>query len=57
MKMIAHQAVSMNGPLGFQAALAQGDQELLAIHVVLENVLALVPAIHHVIHRAGVLNP
>jgi hypothetical protein len=45
----------MHLPVGFVARLAQGGQQSPAIFVVLENVLALVPAIHDVIDRSRIL--
>jgi hypothetical protein len=41
--MIAHQAIRMHLPLGLGASLAQRGQELLAVVVVPEDILALIP--------------
>jgi hypothetical protein len=42
MEVIAHQAIRMHLPLGFGASLDQRGQELLAVFVVPEDILALV---------------
>jgi hypothetical protein len=51
MKMIAHQTVGADLRVGLPAGLAQSPKELFAIFVILEDALALVPAIDDVIHR------
>ena len=56
MKVIAHQAIRMHLPVGLAASLPQRAQEPLAICVVLADILALVPAVHHVIHRPRILD-
>ena len=43
-------------PLGLDASLAQRGHELLAVLVVPEDILALVPTVHDVIHGPGILN-
>lgn len=52
--MIAHEAKGMNLPGGLTARLSQGFEEILPVDVVEEDVIALVPPAHHVIHRARV---
>ena len=56
MKMIAHQAVRVHLPLRFVTSLAQRGQELLAVLVVPEDILALVPTVHDVVHCPGIFN-
>ena len=46
----------MNLPLSLTASLAQRGQKPLAVFVVPENILTLVPAVHDVISRRRVLN-
>src|ERR1022692_4224230 len=43
-------------PRGFGASLAQRGHELLPVVVVPEDILALVPTVHDVIHGPGILN-
>ena len=54
--MVAHQALGMYLPAGFQARLGQGLQKTLPVLVVLEDVLPPVTTVQYVIHRAGILN-
>ena len=56
MKVIAHETICVNLPFCFAAALTQGAQKFFPILVVSKNILALISAIHHVIHRPGILN-
>ena len=46
----------MHLPLRFAASLAQRGKELLAVVVIPEDILALVPSIHDMIHGPGILN-
>lgn len=55
MKMIPHQAIGMNLPIGLGAGFAQGGDETLAVPVVLEDRLAMIAPIHDMIDRAGIL--
>ena len=55
MEVMAHQAIGMELPLGLAAGLAQRGQKLLAVFVVPEDVLTLVPTVHHVIHGPRIL--
>ena len=55
-EMVSHQAVRMHLPLGLGASLTQRGEELLAVVVVLEDILTLVPTVHDVIHGPGILN-
>jgi len=43
-------------PLGLAASLTQRRQELLPVLVVPENLLPLIPAIHHVANRSRILH-
>ena len=56
MEMIAHQAIGVHLPLGFQANLAQRREKPLAVLVVPEDSLPLVPATQDVINRSGILD-
>jgi hypothetical protein len=49
MKMIGHQAISVNLPIGFLACLGQGSDEVLSINIILENVLPPISLAHDVI--------
>ena len=53
--VIAHQAIRMHLPLRLAASLAQRGQKPLAVFIVPEDILTLVPAVHHVIHRPRIL--
>ena len=54
---IEHQAIRVNLPLRLGADFAQGGDEPLSVKVILKNPLTPIPAIHHMINRAGILNP
>ena len=56
MKMVGHEAVSVDLPGGFMAGLSEGFEEILAIHIIEENILAAVAAAHDVINRAWIFN-
>lgn len=56
MKMIGHQAIRMDFPAGLAASLAKGFQPQLAILVILEDGLAAVAAVHHVVKCARIFN-
>ncbi len=56
MNMIGHQAIGMHLPKRLLAGFAQGPQKILVIRLALENRLAAVAAIHHVVDCAGILN-
>ncbi len=56
MKMIRHEDVGVNLPARLGANLAQRLDEALTIHVIHEDQLAPVAAIHAVINRAGILD-
>jgi hypothetical protein len=49
MKVIAHQAVSVNLKFRLQASFRQGLQEILPVHIVQEDSFSSIPATHHVI--------
>jgi hypothetical protein len=46
----------MHLPLRLAASLPQRGKKPLAVLIVPEDILALVPAIHHVIYRPRILN-
>jgi hypothetical protein len=56
MKMIVHQAIRMNLPVGLGATLAEGIQKELTILFVLENGLLMVASIHHMINCAFIFH-
>jgi hypothetical protein len=56
MKVMPHQTIGVNQPAGFRARLGQRGDKRLPILVVAEDRLPPVPAIQHVINRAGILN-
>jgi hypothetical protein len=56
MDMSAHQAIRLHWPLRFGASLAQRGQELLAVFVVPEDILTLIPTVHDVIHGPRILH-
>ncbi len=56
MEMIAHQTIRMRLPLGLAARLAQGGKKSLAVLVIPEDILTLIPAVHDVIHGPRILN-
>jgi hypothetical protein len=51
MIVVAHQAIGMRLPAGPLAGLSQGLYEVVPIHVIEENVVALIATAHDVIHR------
>ena len=53
MKIISHQAPSVNRPVGFGAGFGEGRQKAPPIQVVVVNRLAPVPAIHDMVNRPG----
>jgi hypothetical protein len=55
-KMVAHQAIRMHLPSRLLACLRQRFEEVLAVHIIDENVLPAVSTIHHVIDRARKLH-
>ena len=56
MKMVAHQAARMHLPLSLCTSPCKRAQKSLVVLVILENVLALVASIEHLIHRAGIFD-
>ena len=54
MKVIGHEAVGMHFPVGLRPGLREGFEKEFAILVGAKYVVALVAAIHDVIHRAGI---
>jgi hypothetical protein len=47
MKMIVHQAIRVNLPIGFAAGFAQGFNETTAIYIIAEDCLTPITTIHH----------
>jgi hypothetical protein len=56
MIMVLHQAEGMHPPVRFLASLRKGLDEFMPIHVVQEDIIALVPTAHHVIQGTGILH-
>jgi hypothetical protein len=56
MIVVAHQAIGMRLPAGPLAGLSQRLYEVMPIHVIEENVVALIATAHDVIHRSGILH-
>jgi hypothetical protein len=56
MKMVSHEAIGMDLPLGLGACLSQRLQKTGAVRVVLKDQLPTVAAIHDVIDGAGIFN-
>ena len=48
--VIAHQAIRMHLPFRFAPSITKRGQELLAVFVVPEDILALIPTAHDVTH-------
>jgi hypothetical protein len=55
-KVIGHEAIGMNLKTGLLARLGQGLEEILAIHIVQENVVPAVTPAHDMVNGARVLN-
>ena len=56
MKVIAHQTIRMNLELGFDTRLGEGLQEILAIHVIKEDVTPAIASAHYVVDGSWVLD-
>jgi hypothetical protein len=56
MKVIAHQAKGMDLKTCLLAGLRQGLEEILTIHIVVENVFAPIPTAHDVVHGSRILD-
>src|SRR5208337_906095 len=57
MKMVAHQTPGMHLPAGLAASLARRLREPSPVRLIPHDVLAPVPAVHHMINRAGIFQP
>lgn len=57
MKMIVHQAIRVNLPVGLGTSLAKGNEKALTIGVVAKDRLATITAIEDVINGTGVFDP
>lgn len=57
MEMIRHEAIGMDLKPRFLASLGQRLEEVVAIHIIQENVLAAISTAHHMIDRARILDP
>src|SRR5260221_13688323 len=55
-KVILHQAIRVNLPSGFLAALCQRLEVILAIHVVQKDGLAAIPAAHDMVNSSRIFN-
>ena len=56
MKVVRHQAKGMHLPARFLAHLTQCVEKTAAILVIMKNSLTMIPSIHEMIHRTGVLD-
>ena len=56
MKMIFHQTVGENVPLGFAARLVKGFQKTPPVDVVVVNRLPPIASVHDMVDRSGVLD-
>ena len=56
MKMISHQTIRVNLPIGLGASLGERGEKLLVINVVEEDRFAAVATINDVIDRAGIFD-
>jgi hypothetical protein len=55
-EMVAHRALGLHLPCRFLESSAEGAKEPLPVSVVAEYRLALVSAVHDVVHRPGILD-
>src|SRR3989442_3884488 len=53
MVMVSHETEGMNLPVGFSASFGKGLQEIVAVHIAEENILALISSAHDMIHCTG----
>ncbi|MCG3775204.1 MAG: hypothetical protein JW395_2033 [Nitrospira sp.] len=51
--MVTHQTIGMHLPIGLLARLGQSLEEILPVNIVQINVLAPVPAAHHMVDGTG----
>ena len=56
-KMIAHQAIGVDLPVGLGTSFTEGGEEAMTIGVVGEDGLAAVAPAHQMINRAGIFDP
>lgn len=56
MEVIGHETIGMHLPSGFPTGLGQRAEEQFSIRVAPEDGLTSIPAIHHVVDRARVLD-
>ena len=56
MKMIAHETIRMNLPIGLGASLGERDEKLFVIEIVAKDGFTMVATIHDVIDRAGIFD-
>ena len=56
MKVVRHEAKTVNLPTGFLAGFLQGRKETPAVVIVAEDQFAVIPPIHHVVNCARVLD-
>src|SRR5579862_5526818 len=55
-KVIAHETIRMNLPIGFFARLLQRFEEEFSVVIIVENVLPVIPSVHDMIDCSFVLN-
>jgi len=56
MEMVGHQTEAMHLPSRFLTAVGQRAQKPLPVRVVAKEVLSVIPAVHHVIDGAAILD-
>jgi hypothetical protein len=56
MKVVLHQAVGVNHKAALPARLGQGLEEIMAIALIQEDRLTLVPSAHDMVNRSGIFN-
>ena len=55
-KMITHETIRMNLPVGFLADFSQCGEKLLVIEIIAEDRFTAVTTVHHMVDRAGILD-
>ncbi len=55
-KMVGHQAIGMDLPTGLLTGFGERFQEVLKVHVIVEDVLPPIPTAHQVVNRPEIFN-
>ena len=56
MKVVAHEAISEDLPIGLHTGVVQCVEEHLVIHIVAEDRLAAIASVHDVVNRSRVFD-